>query len=119
MCERGEWRKQLRDFNTILSLQSPLGSGNIPRHFRPNGKVLRVNFPDDGEASDIVKAKSYGEDPRATGGLVSNLPHPRVNTTKQHGNPTRHTHETRLLGSTWNEYRSGSADPTALLSTAR
>jgi len=25
-----------------------------------------------------------GEDPRATGGLVSNLPHPRVNKTKQH-----------------------------------
>ena len=30
------------------------------------------------------KAKSSGEDPRATGGLVSNLPHPRVNKTKQH-----------------------------------
>jgi len=32
-----------------------------------------------GGASDIVKAESSGEDPRATGGLVSNLPHPRVN----------------------------------------
>ena len=28
--------------------------------------------------------ESSGEDPRATGGLVSNLPHPRVNKTKQH-----------------------------------
>ena len=28
-------------------------------------------------ASDIVKAKSSGEDPRATGGLVSDFPHPR------------------------------------------
>jgi len=37
-----------------------------------------------GGASDIVKAKSSGEDPRATRGLVSNLPHPRVNKTKQH-----------------------------------
>ena len=37
-----------------------------------------------GGASDILKAKSSGEDPRATGGLVSNLPHPRVNKTKQH-----------------------------------
>jgi len=37
-----------------------------------------------GGASDIVKAKSSGEDPRATGGLVCNLPHPRVNKTKQH-----------------------------------
>jgi len=30
------------------------------------------------------KAKSSGEDPRATRGLFSNLPHPRVNKTKQH-----------------------------------
>ena len=34
-------------------------------------------------AHDIVKAESSGEDPRATGGLVSNLPHPRVNKIKQ------------------------------------
>ena len=32
----------------------------------------------------IVKAEISGEDPRATEGLVSNLPHPRVNKTKQH-----------------------------------
>ena len=32
----------------------------------------------------MVKAESSGEDPRAIGGLVSNLPHPRVNKTKQH-----------------------------------
>jgi len=38
----------------------------------------------DGGASDIVKAKTSGEDLRATGGLASNLPHPRVNNTKQH-----------------------------------
>jgi len=37
-----------------------------------------------GGASDIAKAESSGEDPRATGDLVSNLPHPRVNITKQH-----------------------------------
>jgi len=37
-----------------------------------------------GGASDIVKAESSGEDPRATRGLVSNLPHPQVNKTKQH-----------------------------------
>jgi len=29
-----------------------------------------------------------GEDPKATGGLVSNLPHPRVNKTKQHTVPS-------------------------------
>jgi len=34
-------------------------------------------------ASDIEKDESSGEDPRETGGLVSNLPHPRVNKTKQ------------------------------------
>jgi len=33
---------------------------------------------------EIVKAESSGEDPRATGGLVSNLPHPQFNKTKQH-----------------------------------
>ena len=37
-----------------------------------------------GGASDIVKAQSSGEDLRAAEGLVSNLPHPRVNKTKQH-----------------------------------
>jgi len=37
-----------------------------------------------GGASGIVKAKSSGEDPRATGGLISNLSYPRVNKTKQH-----------------------------------
>jgi len=37
-----------------------------------------------GGASDIVKMESSGEDPRATGGLVSNLLHPRINNTKQH-----------------------------------
>ena len=49
--------------------------------------ILRQYFPDSGTtggASDIVKAESSGEDPRATGGLVSNLPHPRVNKTKQY-----------------------------------
>ena len=32
----------------------------------------------------VTLAESSGEDPGATGGLVSNLPHPRVNKTKQH-----------------------------------
>jgi len=38
-----------------------------------------------GGASVIVKAKSFGKDPGASGGLVSNLRHRRVNKTKQHG----------------------------------
>jgi len=37
-----------------------------------------------GGASNTVKAKSSREDLKATGGLVSNLPHPQVNKTKQH-----------------------------------
>jgi len=36
-----------------------------------------------GGACDIVKAESTGEDPKATRSLVSNLPHPQVNKTKQ------------------------------------
>jgi len=36
--------------------------------------------------------RGVGADPRATGGLVSNLPLPRVNKTKQH------THSIRLFG---------------------
>ena len=36
------------------------------------------------QVGSAVKAKSFGEDPRATGGLVSWLPHPRFNKTKQH-----------------------------------
>jgi len=35
-------------------------------------------------ASDIVKAESSRKDPKATGGLVSNLPYPWVNKTKHH-----------------------------------
>ena len=37
MCERGEWRKQLRDFITQSLKQSPLGSGTISSIFGPNG----------------------------------------------------------------------------------
>jgi len=37
-----------------------------------------------GGASDIVKAESSWEDPRATKGLVFNFPDPRVNKTKKH-----------------------------------
>jgi len=37
-----------------------------------------------GGASDIVKARSSGIDPRATGGLVSYLPHTGAHKTKQH-----------------------------------
>ena len=43
----------------------------------------------------IVKAESSGEDPRATGGLISKLPHPRVNKTKQHW--TKRMASTRLV----------------------
>jgi hypothetical protein len=52
-------------------------------------------------ASDIVKAKSSGEDPRATGGLVSNLPHPWVNKTKQHTHELEQT--LTLLHSEWSK----------------
>ena len=37
-----------------------------------------------GGVSKIIKAKSFGEESKATGSLVSNFPHPRVHKTKQH-----------------------------------
>jgi len=43
-----------------------------------------------GEASAIVKTESVGEEVRATGGLVSNLPHPQVKKTKQLTTHERH-----------------------------
>ena len=52
-----------------------------------------------GGASDIVKAEGSGEDPRATEGLGSNLPHPRVNKTKQH---TSEVCSTILHEAVWN-----------------
>jgi len=64
--------------------------GNIMRLqrliFTPGVDLVRTKYSQSMGASDIVKAESSGEDPRATGGLVSNLPHPRVNKTKQHLN---------------------------------
>ena len=44
--------------------------------------VKKMGEEGTGGASDIVKAESTGEDPKATGGLISNLPHPRVNKIK-------------------------------------
>jgi len=72
----------------IRSFQQKKKSSNQQKTIRVNKKnrnrTLRLLLPGTGGASDIGKAKSSGEDPRATGGLVSNLPHPRVNKTKQH-----------------------------------
>ena len=75
--------------STILSQRSRTGPGHDlagialrPTSFlRPSRRWGRGCT---GGAINIVKAKSSGEDPRATRGLVSNLPHPRVNKTKQH-----------------------------------
>ena len=39
--------------------------------------------PGPGGASNIVKAESSGKNPTASGGFVSNHPHPWVNKTKQ------------------------------------
>jgi len=48
------------------------------------GSIKQSNTHTVAGASDIVRAESSGEDPWATGDLVSNLPHPRVNKKKQH-----------------------------------
>jgi len=62
-----------------------LQATRVDRHlFKFSVSVKKMGGGRTRGASDIVKVKSSGEDPRATGGLVSNLPHPRVNKTKQH-----------------------------------
>jgi len=43
MCERGEWRKQLRDLITQSLKQSSLGSGSISSIFWPNGICACIN----------------------------------------------------------------------------
>ena len=57
---------------------------NCTTSYKFSVSVKKIGEGWTGGASDIVKAESSGEDPRATQGLVSNLPHPRVNKTKQH-----------------------------------
>ena len=47
------------------------------------------------------KAKSSGEDLRANGGLVSNLPHPRVNQTKRHARVVSATDTRKGLFEHW------------------
>jgi len=57
---------------------------NYTTSYKFSVSVKKMGEGRTGGASDIIKAKSSGEDPRATGGLVSNLPQPRDNKTKQH-----------------------------------
>jgi len=57
---------------------------NCPGSYKFSVSVKKMGEEWTGGASDKVKVESSGEDPRATGGLVSYLPHPRVNKTKQH-----------------------------------
>jgi len=44
MCERGEWRKQLRDFITQSFKQSPLRSGTISSIFCPNDESRWIHW---------------------------------------------------------------------------
>jgi len=77
--------------NESISKKCTCIFGTIPR-FEPgtspfsDGVAATLSYGPrwTGGASDRVKAKSSGEDPRATGGFCPNLPHPRVNKTKQH-----------------------------------
>jgi len=72
-----------------VALVMPAGIALDPTSCQEDGEG--VNWG----ARDTVKAESSGEDPRATEGLVSNLPRPRVNKTKQHSHlsqPPPHTH---------------------------
>ena len=76
-------------FERLSNLWHRSRSGLILKKFKQNRfcHILVTNVMGErwtGGASDIVKAKCSGEDPRATAGLVSNLFHPRVNKIKQH-----------------------------------
>jgi len=57
---------------------------NCTTSYKFSVSVKKMGEGRTGGTSDIVKVRSSGEDPRATGGLVSNLAHPRVNRTKPH-----------------------------------
>ena len=57
---------------------------NLFASYNVSVSVKKMREGETREASDIVKAKSSEKDPRATGGLVSNVPHPWVNQTRQH-----------------------------------
>jgi len=58
-----------------------LGINLLDLHFiwQESVSAMEMREGGTGGASDIVKAKSSTEDPRATGGRISNLSHPLVN----------------------------------------
>jgi len=59
-------------------------SWNCTTSYKFSVSVKKMGEGWTGGTSDMVKTESSGKDPRATGGFVSNLLHPRVNKTKQH-----------------------------------
>ena len=81
---RREALPTLRYFPNDTKLALGMTFWNCTGSYKDSVSVKKMGEGWTGGASDIVKAKSSGEDPRATGDLVSNLPHPRVNKTKQH-----------------------------------
>ena len=74
----------LRYLPRILNWPCAWTCWNCTISYKFSVSIKKVGEGGTGGASDIVKAKSFGEDPSATGGLVSNLSHPLVNKTKQH-----------------------------------
>jgi len=57
---------------------------NFPVSIKKTKAILSGEVePGPGGASNIVKAEISGKDPTASGGFVSNHPHPWVNNTKQ------------------------------------
>jgi len=51
MCERGKWRKQLRDLITQSLKQTPFGSGTSWSFFWPNTMAFELSFP---QSDDLV-----------------------------------------------------------------
>ena len=93
--------RDIRDISPVVSVTDSFETTHI---YLNNLKSLLLD-PRHGGASDIVSAES-GEDPRATGGLVCNLPHFRINKTKQHSSiyieikpyPTSHLSDSIACG---------------------
>ena len=81
---RREALPTLRYFPNDTELARAWPGWNCTTSYNVSVSVKKMGEGWTGGASDSVQAESSGEDPRATGGLVSNLPHPRVNKTKQH-----------------------------------
>jgi len=70
--------------DTELALGMTFNGWNCTTSYKFSVSVKNMGVGWTGGPSDFVKSRSTRENSKSTGGLVSNLPHPRVNRTKAH-----------------------------------